>query len=116
MKCSTMFFASGEDCPATYETVFKVSEQLDGGPFVAVWTPERHFNPFGGAFPNPSVLSAALAMRTKHLELRAGSLLSPLHHPIRIVEEWSVVDNLSNGRAAISFGSAWTVTDFVFFP
>ena len=39
----------------------------------AVWTPERHFHPFGGLFPNPAVSAAALAMITKHVQLRAGS-------------------------------------------
>ncbi len=116
MKFSAIFFASGGNSRTVYDTVFKVVEQLDQGPFEAIWTPERHFNSFGGAFPNPSLLSAALAMRTKRLELRAGSLLAPLHDPIRIVEEWSVVDNLSNGRAAISFGNGWNINDFVFFP
>lgn len=84
--------------------------------FRSVWTPERHFHAFGGLFPNPSVISAALAMITRKIQIRAGSLISPLHHVVRIAEEWSVVDNLSNGRVAISFGSGWNVDDFVFFP
>src|ERR1044072_8239679 len=71
--------------------------------FTAVWTPERHFQAFGGLYPNPSVLSAALAMITERVQIRAGSVALPLHHPVRVAEEWSVVDNLSNGRAAISF-------------
>jgi len=40
----------------------------------------------------------------------------PLHHPIRVAEEWSVVDNLSNGRAAISFASGWHANDFTIAP
>ncbi len=58
----------------------------------------------------------ALAMITRNVQLRAGSLISPLHDPIRIAEEWSVVDNLSHGRVAISFGSGWNADDFVFYP
>ncbi len=81
-----------------------------------MWTPERHFHAFGGLYPSPAVVGAALAMVTKRLQIRAGSLISPLHHDIRIAEEWSIVDNLSDGRAAISFGSGWNVDDFVFFP
>jgi natural product biosynthesis luciferase-like monooxygenase protein len=84
--------------------------------FRSVWTPERHFHAFGGLFPNPSVISAALAMITRKIQIRAGSLISPLHHVVRIAEEWAVVDNLSHGRVAISFGSGWNVDDFVFFP
>jgi natural product biosynthesis luciferase-like monooxygenase protein len=40
----------------------------------------------------------------------------PLHHPIRVAEEWAVVDNLSNGRVDISFAIGWNPNDFVFAP
>jgi natural product biosynthesis luciferase-like monooxygenase protein len=39
----------------------------------------------------------------------------PLHHPVRVAEEWSVVDNLSNGRVGISFASGWHADDFFVF-
>jgi len=44
-------------------------------------------------------------MITTRLQLRSGSLISPLHDAILIAEEWSLVDQLSAGRVAISFGS-----------
>ena len=50
------------------------------------------------------------------MQLRAGSCVLPLHHPLRVAEEWSVVDNLSGGRAAISFASGWQPNDFVLRP
>lgn len=81
--------------------------------FTAIWTPERHFYAFGGLYPNPSLTSAALAMITQSVQLRAGSAVVPLHDPVRLTEDWSVVDNLSNGRVAIAFASGWTVDDFV---
>src|SRR5256886_15278587 len=81
-----------------------------------LWTPERHFHEFGGLYPNPSVTGAALAMITKHVQIRSGSVVAPLHTPIRIAEEWSVVDNLSKGRVAISFASGWMPEDFVLKP
>jgi phthiocerol/phenolphthiocerol synthesis type-I polyketide synthase E len=84
--------------------------------FSAVWTPERHFHSSGGLYPSPSVLSAALATVTRNVRLRAGSVVLPLHHPLRVAEEWAVVDNLSEGRVDISFTSGWIPNDFVFFP
>ncbi|MGX7826575.1 MupA/Atu3671 family FMN-dependent luciferase-like monooxygenase [Actinokineospora sp. 24-640] len=53
---------------------------------------------------------------TSRVAVRAGSVVAPLHHPVRIAEEWSVVDNLSNGRAGISLAPGWNVTDFVLRP
>jgi len=82
----------------------------------AVWTPERHFHEKAGLYPNPSVLSAALATITNNVQLRAGSVVLPLHNSLRVAEEWSVVDNLSQGRVGVSFTSGWMPNDFAFFP
>lgn len=78
--------------------------------------PERHFHPFGGLYPNPALTSAAVAAVTKRVAVRAGSVVAPLHHPMRIAEEWSVVDNLSNGRAGVAFASGWHAADFALRP
>jgi natural product biosynthesis luciferase-like monooxygenase protein len=88
----------------------------DANGFSAVWTPERHFHLFGGLFPNPSVLSAAIAAATERISIRAGSVVLPLHDPLRVAEEWSVVDNLSGGRVGVSFASGWQPDDFVLAP
>jgi natural product biosynthesis luciferase-like monooxygenase protein len=81
--------------------------------FSAVWTPERHFNAFGGLYPNPSVTSAALAAITDRVKIRAGSVVLPLHDPVRVAEDWAVIDNLSGGRVGISFASGWHADDFI---
>lgn len=99
-----------------YRQLFDTVQFADKNGFRCVWTPERHFNEFGGLFPNPSVLSAAIAVSTSRVQIRCGSIVAPLHHPVRIAEDWSLIDNLSNGRAAISFASGWQCDDFIFFP
>jgi natural product biosynthesis luciferase-like monooxygenase protein len=99
-----------------YRLVLESAKFADEHHFSAVWTPERHFQDFGGLYPNPSVLGAALAMVTKNIQIRAGSVALPLHSPIRVAEEWSVVDNLSNGRVGIAFASGWHPFDFVLAP
>ncbi|WP_264530609.1 MupA/Atu3671 family FMN-dependent luciferase-like monooxygenase [Flavobacterium sp. N502540] len=99
-----------------YEIVMVGAAYADLNGFSAIWTPERHFNEFGGPFPNPSVLGAAIAARTKNIGIRSGSVVAGLHHPIRIAEEWSVIDNISGGRVGICFASGWNSNDFVFYP
>jgi len=118
MELSIMFFANDnfDDQLDKYETLLEVARRADAGGLHSIWTPERHFHPFGGGFPNPSVISAALASVTQRIHIRAGSVISPLHDEIRIAEEWSVVDNLSLGRIGISFGSGWNSNDFVLAP
>ncbi|MFT6400599.1 MAG: natural product biosynthesis luciferase-like monooxygenase protein [Bradymonadia bacterium] len=99
-----------------YQLLLEGARFADRNGFTSVWTPERHFHAFGGLYPNPSVTSAALSTITENVRLQAGSCVSPLHSPIRIAEEWSVVDNLSNGRVGISFAAGWQPNDFVIRP
>jgi natural product biosynthesis luciferase-like monooxygenase protein len=118
LSFSLYFFSDdgSKDSVEKYRLVLEGAKFADRHGFSAVWTPERHFQDFGGLYPNPSVLGAALAMITERVQIRAGSVALPLHHPVRVAEEWSVVDNLSNGRAAVSFASGWHPDDFVFEP
>ncbi|MFD5425747.1 MupA/Atu3671 family FMN-dependent luciferase-like monooxygenase [Streptomyces sp. NPDC127084] len=95
-----------------YELLLEGARFADQHGFRAVWTPERHFHAFGGLYPNPAVVGAALATTTERIAIRAGSVVAPLHHPLRIAEEWSVVDNLSGGRVGVSFASGWHPVDF----
>ena len=99
-----------------YTLIMDAADFADQHGFHALWFPERHFNSFGALFPNPSVLAAALAARTSRVRLHAGSVVLPLHHPIRVAEEWSVVDNISGGRAGLCFASGWHATDFALAP
>jgi phthiocerol/phenolphthiocerol synthesis type-I polyketide synthase D len=118
MKLGLMFFAASEDATAAdkYRLVVESARFADANGFASVWVPERHFTKFGSLYPNPAVLHAGLAMVTDRVALRAGSVVGPLHHPMRIAEEWSVVDNLSKGRVGISFAPGWNPDDFAFFP
>ncbi len=99
-----------------YDELMRTARFADEHGFHALWMPERHFHSFGGLFPNPAVLASALARETSRIRLNAGSVVLPLHDPIRVAEEWSMVDNLSGGRVGIGYASGWHANDFVFFP
>ena len=59
-----------ESADDKYGSLFDTVQFADKNGFGCVWTPERHFNEFGGLFPNPSVLSAALAVTTSRVQIR----------------------------------------------
>jgi len=99
-----------------YRLLMESAKFGDKNNFKAVWTPERHFHSFGGLYPNPSVTSAALAAITENIHIRAGSCVVPLHHPIRIAEDWSMIDNISKGRTGIAIAAGWQPNDFVIMP
>ncbi len=113
-----LFMWGNDDAPGPdkYRLLTEGAKFFDANGFSAVWTPERHFHAFGGPYPNPAVTGAAVAAITEHVKIRAGSCVVPLHHPVRIAEEWGVVDNLSNGRVEIAAASGWNPNDFVLMP
>jgi natural product biosynthesis luciferase-like monooxygenase protein len=110
------FSDEGEAQQDRYRLLLSGARFADAHGLAAVWTPERHFHQFGGIFPNPSVTAAAVAAATSRIKIRAGSVVAPLHHPLRIAEDWSMVDNISNGRAGLSLASGWHPRDFIFRP
>ena len=118
MEFSLFFFSADGSAVQDnkYRLFLESLEFADRNGFTAVWTPERHFHPFGGLYPNPAILAAAAAARTKQIQIRAGSVVVPLQDPLRVAEEWSVIDNLSGGRVGIACASGWHVNDFVLAP
>ena len=116
---SLFYFASDESedgVTEKYKLLLDGAKYADEHGFAAVWTPERHFHAFGGLYPNPAVTGAAIAAITERVGIRAGSCVLPLHSPIRVAEEWALVDNLSNGRVGIAAASGWQPHDFVLKP
>ncbi|VAW36165.1 Polyketide synthase modules and related proteins, partial [hydrothermal vent metagenome] len=116
---SLFYFSSDESEEGVtnkYHLLLEGAKFGDKHGFSAVWTPERHFHAFGGLYPNPSVTGAAIAAITENVQIRSGSCVLPLHSPIRVAEEWSVVDNISNGRVGLSIAAGWQPNDFVLRP
>ncbi|WP_067690372.1 MupA/Atu3671 family FMN-dependent luciferase-like monooxygenase [Nocardia jejuensis] len=109
------FFASDAQHSESqrYQLLLDSARFADTHGFSSIWLPERHFHKFGGLYPNPAVLAAALATITQRVRIRAGSVVLPLHNPVRVAEDWSVVDNLSDGRVDVAFATGWNPDDFV---
>lgn len=86
-----------------YEERLAIVELFDRAGFHAYHVAEHHATPLGMA-PSPSVFLAAVAQRTK--KLRFGPLIYalPLYHPLRMVEEICMLDQMSGGRLDVGFG------------
>jgi natural product biosynthesis luciferase-like monooxygenase protein len=117
-ELSLFFFSadSSERRDNKYQLLLESARFADDNGFAAVWTPERHFQQFGGLYGSPAVTGAALAVTTRRISIRAGSVVLPLQNPLRVAEEWAMIDNLSGGRVAIAAASGWHVNDFVLSP
>jgi alkanesulfonate monooxygenase SsuD/methylene tetrahydromethanopterin reductase-like flavin-dependent oxidoreductase (luciferase family) len=80
--------------------------------FSSVWVPEHHFGLFG-VLPSPWILLAQVAARTKTVRLGPATVVLPLNHPLRAVEECNLLDQLSNGRAIFSAGRGYDQREYL---
>jgi alkanesulfonate monooxygenase SsuD/methylene tetrahydromethanopterin reductase-like flavin-dependent oxidoreductase (luciferase family) len=97
-----------------YEARLQLIEAYEEAGFYAYHVAEHHSTPIGMA-PSPSVFLAAVAERTQ--KIRFGPLVYalPLHHPLRLIEEICMVDQLSGGRLEIGFGRGSSPTEVSFY-
>ncbi len=94
---------SGTSLVAFYEDRLKIAEAYDRAGFYAYHLAEHHATPLGMA-PSPSIFLACVAQRTKRLRFGPLVWAMPLHHPLRLIEEICMLDQLSGGRLEIGFG------------
>jgi alkanesulfonate monooxygenase SsuD/methylene tetrahydromethanopterin reductase-like flavin-dependent oxidoreductase (luciferase family) len=86
----------------TYEEHLAAWEELDRLGFDGVGFNEHHTSPYG-LMNSPNLLAAAASQRTKNLKLLIYGNLLPLHDPLRLAEELSMLDCLSDGRLISGF-------------
>ncbi len=70
----------------------------------SAWIGEHHFNSLG-VLSCPDLVLAYIAARTQHIRLAPAVTVLPLHHPIRVAEQWASLDLLSNGRVDFAIPS-----------
>lgn len=86
-----------------YEARLKLIESYEREGFFAYHLAEHHSTPLGMA-PSPSVFLSAVAQRTSRLRFGPLVYALPLYHPLRLIEEICMLDQLSGGRLDIGFG------------
>ena len=64
---------------------------------------EHHYSSYG-TMPSPNLIAAALSQRTKRIKIGVlGNILPLRNHPVRVAEEYAMIDCLSNGRLVAGF-------------
>jgi alkanesulfonate monooxygenase SsuD/methylene tetrahydromethanopterin reductase-like flavin-dependent oxidoreductase (luciferase family) len=97
-----------------YEARLKLIEAYERAGFYAYHVAEHHSTPIGLA-PSPSVFLSAIAQRTKRLRFGPMVYALPLHHPLRLIEEICMVDQMSGGRLEIGFGRGSSPAEVKFY-
>lgn len=86
-----------------YEERLKLVEAYDKAGFYGYHVAEHHATPLGVA-PSPGVWMAAVAQRTRTLRFGPLVYLLPLYHPIKLLEEICMLDQMSGGRFLLGVG------------
>ena len=79
--------------------------------FDSVWPAEHHFSEYGYC-ASPALTLAALALETKRLRLGTGVVVLPLNHPLRVAEDYAMLDLMSHGRVDLGVGRGYQPSEF----
>jgi alkanesulfonate monooxygenase SsuD/methylene tetrahydromethanopterin reductase-like flavin-dependent oxidoreductase (luciferase family) len=72
----------------------------------SAWIGEHHFSTLG-VLSCPDLVLAHVAARTTRLRLAPAVTVLPLHHPIRVAEQWATLDLISGGRVDFAAGRGY---------
>ncbi|MGC2415296.1 MAG: LLM class flavin-dependent oxidoreductase [Stellaceae bacterium] len=72
----------------------------------SAWIGEHHFSTLG-VLSCPDLVLAQVAAKTTRIRLAPAVTVLPLHHPIRVAEQWATLDLLSNGRVDFAAGRGY---------
>lgn len=79
--------------------------------FDSVWPAEHHFSEYGYCV-STGLMLAALARTTKRIRLGTGIVILPFHNPIRVAEEFALLDLMSDGRVDFGIGRGYQPHEF----
>ncbi len=94
---------SGRSLAEGYEQRLKMLEYADRAGYFAYHLAEHHGTPLSTA-PSPNLFFALLAQRTRRLRFGPMVYLLLKYHPVRLIEEICVLDQLSGGRLELGVG------------
>jgi alkanesulfonate monooxygenase SsuD/methylene tetrahydromethanopterin reductase-like flavin-dependent oxidoreductase (luciferase family) len=93
----------GQDLTGYYEDRLKLVERYDEIGIRSYHLAEHHATPLGMA-PSPNLFLAAVAQRTTRLRFGPLVYCLPLYHPLRLMEEICMLDQMSGGRLEMGIG------------
>ncbi|HZQ02362.1 MAG TPA: LLM class flavin-dependent oxidoreductase [Reyranella sp.] len=107
--------ALGEPYDKAYREGLELAAEASRLGIASIWASEHH-GEADGYCPSPVVACAALAVAAPNCRIGQGVALAPLAgHPMRLAEDFAVVDNLSGGRLEIGLGQGYRPAEFEMF-
>lgn len=82
-----------------------LAEICDESGFDVFWFGEHHFSIWGRELtPNPILLAADIAARTKRIRMGLSAAIITFWHPLRLAEDIATLDHLTGGRLEVGVG------------
>ena len=78
----------------------------------SAWVGEHHFSTLG-VLSCPDIVLARIAGATERIRLAPAVTVLPLHHPIRVAEQWATLDLLSHGRVDFAAGRGYDRREYI---
>ncbi|MBA2313621.1 MAG: LLM class flavin-dependent oxidoreductase, partial [Actinobacteria bacterium] len=94
-----------------YAGVLELARLTEAAGLDAAWVSEHHGSA-DGYLPSLLPMMAAMAAVTTRIELGTGVILAPFHDPLRLAEDFAVVDQISGGRTICGLGIGWREEEF----
>jgi alkanesulfonate monooxygenase SsuD/methylene tetrahydromethanopterin reductase-like flavin-dependent oxidoreductase (luciferase family) len=105
---------SGRSFTDLYNEMFRQIERAEEVGFDSIWLTEHHLTD-DGYLPALMPMAAAIAARTRRVQIGTYVLLFPFYHPLKLAEDIAVVDVISGGRLRIGVGQAYRAEEFAAF-
>jgi alkanesulfonate monooxygenase SsuD/methylene tetrahydromethanopterin reductase-like flavin-dependent oxidoreductase (luciferase family) len=96
------------DNSARIGALLELGAEAERHGFDTVWLPD---SPFQYGLPDPLLVIAALAARTRQITLASGVLLAALRHPALLAQQLASLDALAGGRLRAGFGLGFPSPD-----
>lgn len=92
---------------AFYDELTEAARLADQSGWARIWQSEHHFHYYGGAVPNPAMMLLRFADVTERIRLGSGISLLTLNDPLRVAEDYAMLDQLSGGRLDFGIGRGY---------
>ena len=83
----------------------EIAVYCDSTEWESIWFTEHHLNHEGmEVCPNPLMMSADIAARTKNIRIGQAANIITFWNPIRVAEDIALLDHMSGGRLEVGLG------------
>ncbi|MBW2399687.1 MAG: LLM class flavin-dependent oxidoreductase [Deltaproteobacteria bacterium] len=102
---------AGATHPELYAAALDMCVWAEEQGFAMISLPEHH-GVDDGYLPSPLTLAGVIAGRTRRIRISIMALLLPLYDPVRLAEDFAVLDLASGGRIGITAGLGYRVEEY----